>query len=227
MFLLLALLACDRGFDAVAISPIYGWVDGCNAVAVTGHGFGDDVTAMVGGQPLRDAAPARGLLTRGYRLDGTVPPAARSGTVDVVVTTGGASDTITGSGGYTYVACPQRAYVETIDTSEGAPGALVTLNGCSLDTALRVRLLAGDGSPARAADGTTPVPAPLVSVCGTARAAFQVPAVPEGAYFVQLLREDDIVLAGEVCTAADSGTTSDSGSSDACAPIPFTVGAAR
>ncbi len=227
MFFLLTLLACDRGFDAVAITPIYGWVDGCNAVAVTGHGFGDDVSATLGGRPLENPAPAQGLLSKGFRLDGTVPAATQPGLVDVVVTSGGTTDTLTGSGGYTYVACPQRAWVDAVDKASGLGGDAVTFTGCNLDAAVRVRLVRADGTPATAPDGTTPAPTALTSACGTARATFPVPAVTDGDYFVQLLAEDDVILAGELCVAADSGALSDSAATESCAPIPFTVGGSR
>jgi hypothetical protein len=227
MFFLLTLFACDHGLNAVAISPIYGWVDGCNAVAITGHGFGDDVSATVGGRALENPVPAQGLLTKGFRLDGTIPAATQPGLVDVVVTSGGTTDTLTGSGGYTYVACPQRAWVDAVDTPAGVHGDVVTFTGCSLDTALRARLVRADGALATAPDGTTPAPTALTSACGTARATFTVPAVTDGDYFVQLLAEDDVVLAGELCVAADSGAMSDSAATESCAPIPFTVGGAR
>ena len=223
MFLLLGLLACELGMDAVAISPIYGWVDGCNVVTVSGHGFSDDVGASLNGNALTNVVLPTGVLDKGFRFDAVVPTGAAAGTVDVVVNSGAVTDTITGTGGYTYVACPQRGLIEGIDLTTAAAGATVTLSGCSLDTALSVQLVKPDGSPASDTAGTPVAPAVLASSCGTATVTFTVPGVSDGAYYLQLLDETGTVISGGICPPIDTADTA----APACTDYPFTVGAAR
>ena len=125
MLLLLGILACEGGYDAVAISPIYGWVDGCNVVTVTGHGFG----AKIGGNALTDMVLPTRALDKGFRFDAVVPANSAAKAYDVVVTSDGQTSTIGGTGGYTHVTCPRRGYLEGLDTTNAAAGATVTLSG--------------------------------------------------------------------------------------------------
>ncbi len=223
MLLLLGILGCDVGYDAVAISPIYGWVDGCNVVTVTGHGFGEAMGATIDGKALTDIVLPTGALDKGYRFDAVVPAGSAAGTFDVVVTSDGQTSTIGGTGGYTYVACPQRGYLEGLDTTTAAAGATVTLSGCSLDTALSAQLVNADGTPAADASGTSVAPVSLTSACGTATVTFTVPAVADGAYYLQLLDESGAVVAGSICPAVDPADTG----ALPCTDYPFTVGSAR
>lgn len=216
MLLVLAILGCGLQFDAVSISPIYGWVDGCNTVTIAGHGFGDDVTATIGANAVTGIVLPTKELDKGFRFDAVVPAASAPGLYDVSVTTGGVTSVITGSGGYTYVACPARGTIDALGADAGAAGATVELTGCSLDAALKVQLVGADGVAVGDA-------APLTSACGTARTAFSVPAVPEGAYYLTLVDETGATVSGGICPPPDTADTA----APVCVDFPFTVGAAR
>lgn len=213
MLLLFTLFGCDVGFDAVAISPIYGWEDGCTAVAITGHGFGADVAAKVGENAVTDVTLPTDALTKGFRLDGIVP-AGTPGLHDVTVTSGGETSVITGTGGYYYVACPARGWIDVV-AAQGAAGDTVEITGCSLDTGLKMQLVDSTGT----AVGD---PAALTSACGTARVTFPVPAVADGSYYLTLVDDAGELVTGAICLPPD---TADTGYS--CTDYPFTVGAAR
>jgi hypothetical protein len=216
MLLILAFIGCGLQFDAVSISPIYGWVDGCNTVTIAGHGFGDDVTATIGANAVTDIVLPTNELDRGFRFDAVVPTGAAPGLYDVTVTTGGVSSVITGSGGYTYVACPARGTIDAVGASSAGAGASVEMTGCSLDVGLKMQFIGADG----VAVGD---PAPLTSACGTARTTFTVPAVPDGAYYVTLVDEAGTTVSGGICPPPDTADTA----APVCVDHPFTVGAAR
>lgn len=150
------------GFGAVSIRPIYGYVDGCNAVRIGGHGFDSDVAVTIGGQPITEATlPEEGSLDRGFMIDG-VAPAGGPGYADVVVTNGdGQSTTISET--YYYVACPSAFYPEALGPNEGiASGTEITVAGCNLNGATQVQV--GDADPV-----------PLTPGCGNVTATFSAP----------------------------------------------------
>lgn len=217
--LLLLMAGCNvLPFDAVSISPIYGWVDGCNTVTISGHGFSDQATATIGGQAVTDITLPTRELDKGYLFTATVPAGSAAGYADVVVTDGASTDTITGSGAYYYVACPAVAYVEGIDVTTGlAAGTTVTIAGCGFDTsALRGQLLDAKGA-------TVGKPFDLTSVCGTATVSFAAPDAADGSYYLAFVDGSGTVVAGTPCPPADTGDTA----AAACADYPLTYGSAR
>ena len=96
-------------------------------------------------------------------------------------------------------------------------GAIVTIEGCGLDTgAVAARIVAADGTP-QGADLA------LVSMCGTATASFTAPSLADGEYYLELLSvADGSILSGAPCPPADSG---DTGSS--CSDQTITFGGAE
>lgn len=215
---LLLFLACGSPLNAVSVRPISGWVDGCSTVTISGSGFGNDVVASIGGARVDDVLPSTDAADVGYEFTARVPAASQPGYADVTVSSGGAEDTITGSGAYYYVACPSTGHVDGIGATSAVAGDVVTVSGCSLDAAsMLVRL--------RSADGATLSPRVTPdTVCGTASFRFSVPSVPPGVYGVLLYDLSGNILAGDECEETDSG---DTGSSSACLEFPLTVESAR
>ena len=169
------------GFGAVSVTPIYGWEEGCGAVAVRGHGFDDAVTATLGTSPIEGAElPSTEQSERGFQLWGTVP-AGTDGYVDVVVTNGdGATSTLTN--GYRYLACTRDFLPEyvTPQSEDGTviAGTVVDVTGCALGGATKVKV--GDADPV-----------PLTLGCRTATATFTAPANPAGDQTVVFLNDAD------------------------------------
>jgi len=205
----------DLPFDAVSISPIYGWVDGCIDVKVSGHSFGDDVSGSVGGHELEGIVlpdPETEELAVGFLFYARVPAIADGevGFADVEVTSGGETDTI--KDGFYFVACPATAYEEFLSTDTAAAGDAVTIYGCTIDA-----------SAHKARVGTS-ADLDLTSVCGTSQASFTAPKLPEGSWYVGIFdltgaqvypdAECDITL------PAGSGGPFDSGNPDPCAGVP-------
>lgn len=207
MFITLALLgACnDAGYGLVSISPIYGWVDGCNPVTLSGHGFADDATASIGGSDITGITLPERKVDKGFVLYGTAP-AGQHGYAEVTMRSGGETSTLKGTAGYYYVECPALGTVDAVTPAAGlADGVTVTLNGCGLDTTLAAaRIVSADGTP----QGSD---LPLVSMCGTGTASFTAPALADGEYYLELVRVDDgTVLSGAPCPPPDSGDTGSS-----------------
>lgn len=213
MLVFLTLLAgCnDPGFALVSISPIYGWTDGCNAVTLSGHGFGKDATAKIGGAAVTGVTfpePPKNPLTPsnvGYIAYG-VAPAGSHGYAEVSLTSSGQTSTITGTGGYYYVSCPAPGSVDAVTPAEAiAGGALIALDGCSLDAAtMTVRLV--DATDATVADGLA-----LTSLCGKGSVTFEAPVLADGTYFIELVDTGTgAVLSGAPCPPADSADTASS-----------------
>lgn|GEM_PF-2133875 len=233
----LALLAvsasCNTsGFNAVGISPIYGWADGCTDVKVSGSGFGEDVAVALdmGGAsaPLENLLAAKDdptlddrlkALNEGFYVLGRTPaaPAGASGYADVVVTTGDASDTIVG--GYYYVACPAPGYIEASGPSDGlTAGTPISIAGCGLDTTtLFAQLVDTNGALAGPAVA-------LESDCGTAQVHFAAPDVPAGSYYLSLVDSAGTVVSGGPCPLPDSGDTA---YYSYCYEFPLTYGGAK
>ncbi len=179
MLWLLAGLACeDRlGFDAVSLYPTHGWVDGCTNVRMGGHGFTDDFTATLDGNPIAiDSSlpdPAETPLDVGFEKYGTTPP-GEQGFADYEAKDG--SDTVKIANSFFYETCPGAPFVETVEVIDGD----VTISGCGFDAgATRAYLVAKGGDPKGTDDFK------LTSVCGTATVSFGTGGAP-GTYELYL-----------------------------------------
>lgn len=219
------LASCNKpGFQAISIRPIDGWVDGCNPILISGSGFGDDVTAMIGDQAVTSITlPPKetGVDSEyGYQLFGIAPPSTiGKGYQDVTVTSGGKSDTITGSGAYYYKDCPGPGYIEGISQTEGlASGTAITITGCGLDSeSLKVRVV-DSANVAVGADLS------LTKSCGTAVVTFSAPAVPaDGTYYLEVVDVDGNVLSGTPCPPPDTADTA----GGSCVDYPLSYGATQ
>ncbi len=230
-----ALVSCNKvGFDAVSISPIYSYVEGCNQVRVSGHSFADDVSVVVsmpdaGGNDVTVDLESPVLakddpavtderlkaLNAGFYLLGVMPasPLGTSGYADIVVTSGGVSETLAQA--YYYVACPADALVEGYGPSSGVTsGTDIALEGCNLNPdTVSVQMLDETGVPA----GT---PVPLVSDCRSAQVHFAAPSLADGTYYATLVDAKGNILAGEPCGLQDSATYY-------CTDYPITYGGAK
>ncbi len=230
-----ALVSCNKvGFDAVSISPIYSYVEGCNAVRVSGHGFAEDISVTVSMPDASGVAVTADLeslvlakddpavtdpdlkaLNVGFYVLGVMPgaPAGTSGYADINVTSDGVTASLPQA--YYYVACPADALVEGYGPSSGVTaGSDVSLQGCNLDAAtMQVQLLDETGAPVGQQ-------VPLVSDCRTAAVHFAAPAQPDGTYYVTLVDAKGNVLAGEPCGLQDSATYY-------CTDYPITYGGAK
>lgn len=186
---MLGLLAgCEGrlGYEAVDISPGYGYVDGCDSVQVSGHGFGEDpsvISATIGPNPLEDITfpdPAENPFDVGFVFFGTIPTATgEAGPVDVTVTRSDTGETSTIENGFYYVACPASPTVEAIAPTTGvAAGTTISLAGCDIDTALYNVTLHEPLTGAEVAE------ADLTAVCSTAVASFAAPDLEDGTYDV-------------------------------------------
>lgn len=235
-------LGCnDAGFAAVSITPIYGWVDGCNAISVSGHGFDADIKVNIAGNPLENAAGEATAPTqpeddvnKGFRVDGYVPASTQKGYAEIEVISGGETSILKETAGYYYVDCPvELGYADANLSCGQAAGATVEVSGCNLDvTKVQVMIVAPDGTPAIAAA------LPLTSTCRDGAATFVAPDLPAGVYYAQIVDLGGAVLAGTPCTAeaqvyascgqvapsgAGTGDTADTGGSS-CVDYPLYYG---
>lgn len=211
----LGFASCNEvGFDAVSIRPIYGWVDGCTAVSIGGHGFGDDVKVTIGGSDLVNAAlPEKDSLDYGYQVTGLTPPGTQPGYATVTVSTGGQSADVFGD--FYYEACPLAAYPESASPDSGlAAGTTVTLGGCNLMGDYQVKV-------------GTANPVSVTTACSTAYVTFSAPDLPAGDYYVAILDGSGNQLMPDPASGCDttaavgSGVvTSDTGSYDLCSGVP-------
>lgn len=211
MALVPILASCNTPpFNVVSVKPIYGWVDGCNEVKVSGSGFAGDATVAFGGVEVPVGTRGEGM-DEGYWLTAVMPAASTgaSGYVDVTVNSGGASDTVPGA--YYYVACPVLGNIEVVDPAEGlSAGTNVSVWGCGLDaTQLRVKLV----DPTGATPASEPVA--LTADCSTAQTHFAAPTMPAGTYDVLLVDSTETTV-----YPPDYGCVPDSAT--ACYPV-FTV----
>ncbi len=209
----LLLGSCNTaGFDAVSISPIYGWTEGCNTVRISGHGFAPDATVTLGDLDLAITTRGSGM-DEGYWVEGALPanPVTSAGYATVTVNSGGKSDALPDA--YYHVACPQSGYLESLDTETAASGQTVTLAGCSLDTsALQVRLMGRIGLPI--------VQVPLTAGCGTTGATFIAPHLPAGTYDLQVIdTQGAVVFPPYACPVVLD--TADTGAPPWCPTLTF------
>ncbi len=196
-----ALSGCnDPGFAAVSIDPIYGWVDGCTTIQISGHGFDKDVKATIAGNAVTNVTLPTREVDIGYTFAGTLP-AGKHGYADIEVTSGGESSVLTGTAGYYYVECPETGVIDTVGPQQVVAGDGVTIVGCGLDAASRkVRLF--DSTGAQAGDDIV-----LASNCGTAKVSFAAPALADGTYYIAVVDESGNVVAGGQCAPPDSADT--------------------
>lgn len=214
--LFLSTLGCNTvGFDAVSINPIYGFVDGCNDITVSGHGFGEKVGASIGDNPITNVEqPSEDTETpaateKGFMFSGWVPPATdgATGLHDVTVVNESEdgtvqTDTITGSGGYYYVACPAPGLISSVGPGTGVSvGAEITVIGCNLG-GLYAEVIDLEDVPVAA-------PIPLTaSECGSGRSTFSAPSVPaDTTYYVRVTDADGNVYSGATATSCENVDT--------------------
>ncbi|MCB9760341.1 MAG: IPT/TIG domain-containing protein [Alphaproteobacteria bacterium] len=211
----LSLTACDPlGTRAVSIRPIYGWVDGCTTVKISGHGFADGTTATFGGNAIENPTypdPDSEALDVGYLFYGTTPAGSAPGYVDVVVTSGG--ETYPLATPFYYEACPGLLAIEDVSMGETVTsGDSIGLTGCGFD-ASTIKVKVGDAEPVA-----------LTSVCSSAQVSFSAPDLPAGTYEVVFTDAGgDQVYPTPGCGVADSGDTA-----TPCEPtFEMTYGGAR
>jgi hypothetical protein len=196
-----ALAGCyDNGFAAVSTCPIYGWVDGCSAIKISGHGFEKDISATIGGNPVTNIEWPTGDLDQGYFVTGIVPASTNGkGYAEIVVTSGGKSSTLAGVDSYYYVECPAAAHIDSVSANNNVKaGDTITLAGCGLDPAAHLaRFVDGDGV-AQGAD------IPLTAACGTATMTLAAPTLPAGGYYLEIVNASGEVLNGAPCAAVDA-----------------------
>lgn len=172
-------------------------------------------------------------INKGFYITGVVPEAAGPGPVDVIVSSGSQTSTLSKdtSAGYFYVKCPGPT-IDTVEPAEGVTaGTAVVVSGCGLDAALLHAVIVNQDGIAQSTDLA------LTSDCRTGIVHADAPALPDGRYFVELLDGGGTVLAGTPCTAAalaDDSASSDSGDSAAtsdtgtvCLDFPITYGGAQ
>lgn len=198
LLLPVAMLGCSTGgLDAVSIRPIYGWVDGCTPVKISGNEFGTDVSAKVIAidenlaptgasadianaditQPdPADTTDRLNALNAGFLFYASMPPSPTGSNTwaDIEVTSGGVSDTIPAA--YYYQACPAAPYIESYGPADGLVGGeTLTIAGCNLNaSAYELRVISGELGE------TTTVA--MSSVCGTAEVSFTAPTLTAGSY---------------------------------------------
>jgi hypothetical protein len=220
---LLLIAGCNSaGYRAVTIRPTYGWVDGCASVKISGHGFGTDISATVGGNAVTDITRPDNPDDQTFFFFANTPAAADAGAQDVVVTSDGKDSTIPMA--YYYVACPATPQLDSVSPDSGiASGDTISLGGCNIDaTGMRVMLVDKAGVNAGATVS-------LTSDCGTAFASFTAPAVDDGTYYVEVIDSDDNVInpaTGDYSDCVSQHPLDSSGA--ACdAPLEITYGGAR
>lgn len=196
LLLPVAMLGCSTGgLDAVSIRPIYGWVDGCTPVKISGNEFGAAVSAKaiaidenlqqtsasadigdIVAPDATDDSDRLNALNAGFLFYASMPPSPTGANtwVDIAVTSDGVTDTIPAA--YYYQACPAAPYIESYGPAEGLLGGeTLSISGCNLNaSAYELRVIAGE--PAE----TTTVA--LSTVCGTAEVSFTAPALAAGTY---------------------------------------------
>jgi hypothetical protein len=160
----------------VSIRPMYGWMDGCTAVELGGHGFDDDAVAYLDGQALQDVTfpdAETNPLDVGYEMYGVTPPKTDGIPTFVNLTVESGGDQSVSTGAFYYVACPASPYPEAIAADpEVTQGSVVVFSGCNLDASLyTVRVGESDSVP-------------LASQCGTAQVTFAAPQRDAGTWFV-------------------------------------------
>lgn len=193
---IIALGSCnDAGFAVVSISPIYGYVDGCTDVKVSGHGFSENAEALLDDITLENLAypdPNTNELDEGFIIYGRTPRHEK-GYVDLIVVNKDLSYS-TLKEAYYYVDCPGEPWLDSISPSAGVlPHDVVTLSGCNIDTSeVFVRVNNSE-------------PIPLSPSCRTATSTFMAPELPAGDYELALVDAKGALLwPSEPCSAKDT-----------------------
>ncbi len=227
VFLTLLAGCNDPGFALVSITPIYGWTDGCNAVTLSGHGFGKNATAKIGGGAVAGItypeSPKNPLTPTnvGYIAYG-VAPAGTHGYADVSLTSDGQTSTIGGTGGYYYVSCPGPGWVDTVTPDAAAEetiaaGATITINGCGLDPATQVARIRGEKILAARE-------VPLTTACERGVVTFTAPDLPPGLYDVEIAdATTGELLSGTACSDRPGLEPADSADTAASACVRHNV----
>lgn len=197
------------GTEAISIRPIYGLQDACTSVKISGHGFGRDVSATIGGKPVTDLAlPEEGSLDDGFNFTAVAPVGDAVGYAEVVVSTGGVDYPLTVP--FYYEACPATAYVFGVEPSTGlAAGTAVALSGCGLNAStLRVQI--GEATPVEL----------VGAACGTTEASFTAPDVAAGTWPVVFVDGNGAAVwpAEGDCPAMTADTGADSAGGDTANP---------
>jgi hypothetical protein len=210
-------LSCaPQGFAFVSIHPTWAYPDGCRTVTLSGHGFGDSVTATIGGAEVESVAAPERELDQGFLVTGVVPANSSgvAGPVAVTLKTGGDSATLEDA--FYFLDCPSAGYVETVDLSTGLLGGeTITLDGCGLDaSALQVQIT--QDTEAGSAVAAT---APLTSTCRTTTAAFIAPTLPAGSYHLTIADMSGNQVFPAPCDTADTGLS--------CLGVELTYGGAQ
>ncbi|MBW1877280.1 MAG: hypothetical protein JRJ84_02865 [Deltaproteobacteria bacterium] len=202
---IIMLVGCNNaGYRAVSIRPSAGWIDGCTDVRISGHGFGDEVSATVGGAEVmnitRPTGEIQGDPDSEFYFFASTPAGDAPGDVAVFVTSDGDEDEI--PQGFYYLACWGDPYIDSMSPDEGvASGDAISLRGCNID-ADTYSITVTDPTGTTADQDVA-----LTEDCLTAYASFTAPSVPDGTYYV-LIKSGDTVLhpaTGWPCQA-DSAT---------------------
>jgi hypothetical protein len=203
---IIMLVGCnDAGYRAVSVRPNAGWVDGCTDVRISGHGFGDEVSATIGGSEVfnivRPDGEIQGDPNDEFYFFASTPAGSDQGDAPVMVTSDGEEDEI--PQGFFYMACWGDPFIQSMTPDEGvANGDTVTLRGCNIDAdsySITVEDPTGTLAPVENIA--------LTSDCLTAYASFTAPALPSGTYYA-LIKSGDTVMhpaTGWPCEA-DSAT---------------------
>lgn len=177
----------------ISIRPIYGWQDGCTSVKISGHGFGADVTATIGGNPVTEVTlPADDSLDYGFLFNAVTPAGAASGYADVVVKTNGTDAPL--SVPFYYEACPTAVHLDAMSPSDSLVGGTsVALVGCNIKSA-EYQVKVGDAAPVAMTAG-----------CLTASATFAAPELPAGQYPVVFVDSSGTTVWPTAEECVDSG----------------------
>jgi hypothetical protein len=166
----------------VAITPDYGYVDGCTDVMLSGHHLGTEATASIDGVDLPivpaeedPTLPEQGQDV-GFEYYGTTSPSTSgAGFKDVTLTVDGQEMTL--PQGFYYRACPLTFQVDTtyvvnaageVDSTSTpgvAAGDTFALEGCGLSDQVTVRIMQYVAPPTTTTQTTTTV-ATTTDGCG-------------------------------------------------------------
>lgn len=228
--------ACLVQPTLVAITPEYGYVDGCTPLLVSGKELGASATAKLVGDagevdvtltpPEQDTDLPEHAQDVGFEYTAVAPPAPdlASGWYDLVVTVDG--EELTLRDGWYYRACPATfrvdhyaiPYVESGNQIVDA-GTSITFEGCGLTDEVVLQFLRTDGTDAVAATANP------VSDCSSAQVHYVIPELERSrAHTMQLVHPDGTVYPLSESCFTESG---DTGGCLDLAVIAITDGGAR
>jgi hypothetical protein len=228
--------ACLIRPTLVAITPEYGYVDGCAEVVISGHDLGTSATAKLVGEagevdlelvpPATDKKIPDHAQDVGFEYTAVIPPAPnlQPGWFDVVVSVDG--DTLTLNDGWYYRTCPATFRVDGFEIPYLQPGdatvdagAAITVQGCGFTDDVALQFLQGDDGYGAVAGTAQPV-----SDCATAAVHYVIPQLPPNETFsLQLVHPD-----GTVSPLFQSCLNPDSADTGGCTEVAVVVvGGAR